>query len=131
LTGKHLTVDSTYVRADASFKSLEPIVVAMDSQEYIESLERENPVEERPWEPGEDYPHRGQKISNATHRSKTDPNARLARKALRAVTHLYHGASYVMDNKSRMIVGADVGRPDRKTDCEKALGAVTADPMGV
>jgi hypothetical protein len=34
-------VDSTYIRADASFKSLEPIVVAMDSQKYIETLERE------------------------------------------------------------------------------------------
>ena len=128
LTGKHLTVDSTYVRADASFKSLEPIVVAMDSQEYTETLEKENPVEQRPWEPAEDYPHRGQKISNATHRSKMDPDARLSRKALRAVTHLYHGASYVMDNKSRMIVGADVGRPDRRTDCEKGLGQLRRIP---
>jgi transposase len=59
LTGKHLTVDSTYVRANASFKSLEPIVVEMRPKEYIERLEEENPVEERPWEPGDDYPHRG------------------------------------------------------------------------
>jgi hypothetical protein len=26
-----------------------------------------------------------------------------------------------MDNRSRIIVGADVGKPDRRTDCEKAL----------
>ena len=128
LTGKHLTVDSTYIRANASFKSLEPIVVGMGSQEYIETLERENPVEERPWEPGDEYPHRGKKIRNETHRSKTDPDARLARKSLRAVTHLYHGATYVMENKSRIIVGADVGRPDRKTDCEKALGQLRRIP---
>jgi len=128
LTGKHLTVDSTYVRADASFKSLEPIVVAMGSQEYIETLEKENPVGERSWEPEGDNPLRGKKISNVTHRSKTDPDARLGRKALQAVTHLYYGASYVMDNKSRMIVGAEVGRPDRKTDCEKALGQLRRIP---
>lgn len=68
LTGKHLTVDSTYIKANASFRSLEPIVVEMNSKEYIDRLEKENPVEDRPWEPGEDYPHRGQKISNDTHR---------------------------------------------------------------
>lgn len=125
LTGKHLTVDSTYIKANASFKSLEPIVVEMNSREYIDTLEKENPVEdkaaEKPWEPGEDYPHRGKKINNATYRSKTDPDARLSRKSFRATTDLYHAATYIMDNRSRIIVGADVGRPDLRTDSEKAL----------
>ena len=129
LTGKHLTVDSTYVQANAALKSLEPIVVTMGAGEYIEELERENPVTEEPWEPGEDYPHRGQKISNGTHRSKTDPDARLARKSLKANTQLYHGVTYVMDNRSRIIVGADVGKPDRKTDCEKALEQIRRIPF--
>ena len=48
LTGKHLTVDSTYIQADASFKSLEPIVVNMNSQEYIEKLKEENPIKDKP-----------------------------------------------------------------------------------
>jgi len=121
LTGKHLTVDSTYIKANASFRSLEPIVVEMDSKEYIDRLEKENPAEDRPWEPGEDYPHRGQRLSNDTHRSKTDPDARLSRKSLRAGTDLYHAATYIMDNKSRIIVGTDIGRPDKKTDCDNAL----------
>ncbi len=73
---------------------------------------------------GEDYPHRGQKISNDTHRSKTDLDARLGRKSFRATTELCNAATYVMDNKSRIIVGADVGRPDKRTDCEKALQQV-------
>jgi len=129
LTGKHLTVDSTYVQANAALKSLEPIVVTMGAGEYIEKLERENPVTEEPWEPGDDYPHRGQKISNGTHRSKTDPDARLARKSLKANTQLYHGVTYIMDNRSRIIVGADVGKPDRKTDCEKALKQIRRIPF--
>jgi len=124
LTGKHLTVDSTYIRANASFKSLEPIAVEMKPTEYIEKLEEENPVKERPWEPGEDYPHRGKKISNDTHRSKTDPDARLSRKSFRATTDLYHAATYVMDNKSRIIVGADAGKPDLRTDSEKAIDQI-------
>jgi IS5 family transposase len=121
LTGKHITVDSTYIRANASFKSLEPIVVEMKPKEYIEKLEKENPVEDKPWEPGDDYPHRGQKISNDTHRSKTDPDARLSRKSFRATTDLYHAATYVMDNRSRVIIGAAVGKPDLRTDSKKAL----------
>ncbi len=121
LTGKHRTVDSTHVKANASFKSLDPIVVEMNSRQYIERLEKENPVENKPWEPGGDYPHRGQKISNDTHRSKTDPDARLSRKSSTATTTLCHAATYIMDNKNRIIVGADIGRPDRKTDCEKAV----------
>jgi transposase len=129
LTGKHLTVDSTYVQANAALKSLEPIMVTMGTGEYIEKLERENPVTEEAWEPGEDYPHRGQKISNGTHRSKTDPDARLARKSLKANTQLYHGVTYVMDNRSRIIIGADVGKPDRKTDCEKALEQIRRVPF--
>ena len=129
LTGKHLTVDSTYMQANAALKSLEPIVVNMGTGEYVEKLERENPVSEGPWEPGDDYPHRGQTISNGTHRSKTDPDARLARKSLKANTQLYHGVTYVMDNRSRIIVGADVGEPDRKTDCEKALEQIRRIPF--
>lgn len=121
LTGKHLTVDSTYIHADASFKSLEPIVVNMNSQEYIEKLKEENPLKDKPWESGEDYPHVGQKISNNTHRSKTDPDARLSRKSFRATTGLYYSATYLMDSKSRIIVGTDIGKPDPRTDCEKAL----------
>jgi transposase len=124
LTGKHLTVDSTYIQANASFKSLEPIVVEMKPKDYIEKLEEENPVQERPWEPGEDYPHKGKKISNNTYRSRTDPDARLSRKSFKATTDLYYAATYVMDNKSRIIVGADAGNPDLRTDSEKAIDQI-------
>ena len=122
LTGKHLTVDSTYVRANAALKSLEPIVVSMGSRRIHREIREREPGRQRSLGSlGTTILHRGQKISNGTHRSKTDPDARLARKSLKANTHLYHGVTYVMDNRSRIIVGADVGKPDRKTDCEKAL----------
>jgi len=125
LTGKHLTVDSTYIKANASFKSLHPIVVDMNSREYLETIEKDNPVDEKtqdkPWEPGEGYPHKGKKISNKTHRSGTDPDARLARKSFQAATNLQHAATYVMDNRSRIILGADVGGPDLRTDAQTAI----------
>jgi len=122
--GRHLTVDSTYIKANASFKSLEPIVVEMDSKEYIEKLRGENlgdSGEEEPWEPTEGYPHRGKRVSNNTHRSKTDPDAKISRKSFNCSTDLYHSATYIMDNKSRIIVGADIGSPDKKADVLKAI----------
>jgi transposase len=121
LTGKHLTVDSTYIRANASMKSIEPVVVDMNTREYIVKLKEENPVEDKPWEPGINYPNKGQKVGNATHRSKTDPDARLGRKSNKATTKLYYSATYLMDNKSRIVIGTDIGEPDIKNDCCKAI----------
>jgi transposase len=121
VSGEHLTTDSTLVKANASFKSMEPIVVKMKPKEFIEKVEEENPVEEdRSWEPNDDYKHRGEKISNQTHRSKTDPDARLARHAKGQQTKLSHSASYVMDNKSHVIVGVKANSPDRNSDAKAA-----------
>jgi len=57
VSGMHLTVDSTLVKANASFKNLEPIVVSLKPGEYIDKVEKQNPVVEEqpehdePWEP--------------------------------------------------------------------------------
>jgi len=126
--GRHLTVDATHIRADASFKSMEPVVVEMKPKEYIETLEEKNIVEETPWEPGDDYPHRGQKISNTTHRSATDPDARLARKAPGGGAQLAHSATYVIDNGTSIILGADVSKPDLASEGTTALGQLLRIP---
>jgi transposase len=127
VSGSHLTVDSTLVKANASFKNLEPIVVALKPGEYLDKVENENPVveqgseEDEPWEPEGDYPQRGEKVSNQTHRSRVDPDSRIARKSNFSETHLSYGVSYVMDNKSRIIVGADQNLPNRNADAETAI----------
>jgi transposase len=127
VSGKHLTVDSTLVKANASFKNLEPIVVPLKPGEYIDQVEKQNPVVEEepehdePWEPEGDYPQRGGKVSNQTHRSRVDPDSRIARKSNFSETYLGHGVSYVMDNKSRIILGADQNLPNRNADAETAV----------
>jgi transposase len=131
VSGKHLTVDSTLVKANASFKTMEPIVVSLKPGEYIDKVEKENPIveeqdnSEESWEPKGDYPQRGQKISNKTHRSKVDPDSRIARKGNFSETYLGHGVSYVMDNKSRVIVGADQNLPNRNADAVAAIKLVS------
>jgi transposase len=122
--GSHLTVDATHIKADASYKSLEPVVVEMKPGEYIDKLQKENPVEDKPWEPGDDYPHRGEKISNSTHRAKTDPDARLARKAPGAAAQLARSVTYVVDNGSSIIVGAEVSKPDLASEGRTAVAQI-------
>lgn len=47
VTGKHLTVDSTLVKANASLRSMEPIMVELRPKEYLEQVEKENPVRDQ------------------------------------------------------------------------------------
>ena len=130
VSGKHLTVDSTLVKANASFKKLEPIVVTLRPEQYIDTVEKENSIveeqddNEEPWEPKGDYPLKGEKISNKTHRSRIDPDSRIARKSNFSETYLGHGVTYVMDNKSRVIVGADRNLPNRNADAKTAVELV-------
>ena len=109
VSGKHLTVDGSLVKANASLKSMEAVVVEMKPKEYIKRVEKENPVEE-PWEPHDDFKHKKGKMSNKTHRSKTDPDARLARKG-EGGAKLAHGVNYLMDNKHQIIIGVKGERP--------------------
>jgi hypothetical protein len=49
------------VKANASFKKLEPIVVTLRPEQYIDTVEKENPIveeqddNEESWEPKGDY----------------------------------------------------------------------------
>ena len=54
---------------------------------------------------------RGEKRSNATHESVTDPDARLARKSHGTASTLAHLGSVVMDNRHGLIVATDVRPP--------------------
>lgn len=131
VSGKHLTVDSTLVKANASFKNLEPIVVSLRPEQYIDKVEKENPIVEEqddndePWEPQGDYPQSEGKISNKTHRSTVDPDSRIARKSNFSETYLGHGVSYLMDNKRRIILGADRNLPNRNADAVAAIKLVS------
>ena len=66
---------------------------------------------------------RGTKISNNTHRLKTDPDARLARKTHTA-TNLSHLDNYLMDNKNRIIVGIKADTPTKRGETQSALSMI-------
>ncbi len=122
----HLSVDGSLIKANASISSMEPIVVKMSTAEYADSLERENGTDEDDTgaaDPQNNMKLKGRKISNKTHRSKTDPDARLARKS-HTETKLSHLDNYLMDNKHRIIVGVKSDIPGKKSEVDSAFDMI-------
>ena len=110
--GEHLTVDATTVQADASLDSLEPIVVAMSPQQYVAKLDEQNPMttDTTADRDGDGSPP-PPKLSNDTHRSDTDPDARLFAKRFQK-TQLAYSDNVLMDNAHRLIVDVEVSEPN-------------------
>src|SRR5215510_3700403 len=111
LVSRHVSADGTLVRANASFKSFVPLEVALDPAEYKRRLRAHDAVEA----PGPDDPgnrtvdFRGEKRSNATHRSATDPDCRYVSKGSSG-TGAYPGytVNALMENRHRFLLGLAV-----------------------
>src|SRR6516225_3276033 len=97
LSSEHFSVDGTLIEAWASMKSLKP---------------RDPPADTRPRGGGRNAPadFRGEKRSNATHRSTTDPDARLYRKGPGMEARLCYIGHGLMENRSGLIVDARLTR---------------------
>ena len=123
VSGKHLAVDGTKVRANASIKSLEPLVVEVDLDDYLCSLklkENDKPCNNKV-SGSDDKNFRGTKLSNKTHRSTTDPDARLYRKSSGQETSLSYVVNDLIDTKSRVILATTVTQPGITTERDAAL----------
>jgi len=111
LVSRHVSADGTLVRANASFKSFEPLEVALEPAEYKRRLRaQDRAAEEGPADPGNravDF--RGEKRGNATHRSVTDPDCRFVSKGTSG-TGAYPGytVNAVMENRHRVLLGLGV-----------------------
>lgn len=131
--GRHLSVDGTQILANASVKSLEPLVVPYTPEEYLKELRRHDdppepiplpdapaPSDSRSSHP-EDKNFRGEKLSNQTHRSRTDPEARLFRKSNGQDAALSYIGSYLADTRSRVILAVGAGTPGIHTESSLAI----------
>jgi len=94
LSDAHFTVDGTLIQAWASLKSFAP----KDGQV--------KKTDDDPGNPGVDF--KGQKRSNATHQSTTDPEARLAKKANGQEAKLSYGLHILMENRNGLCAGLEV-----------------------
>lgn len=93
----HFTVDGTLIRSWASAKSLRPRDGATEGRD-------------NPGNPAVDF--HGERRTNATHVSTTDPEARLARKGKGKEAHLCHSGHVVMENRHGLCLNVMVDAAD-------------------
>ncbi len=94
ISSDHFSVDGTLLEAWASHKSFKP----KDDQ----------PPAEPPAGRNSEADFRGQKRSNDTHASTTDPDARLYRKSNNTAAELCYAGHVLMENRSGLLVDADL-----------------------
>ena len=102
----HFTVDGTLIDAWASLKSFQP---------------KEGPQNGSDGDPGNpSVDFHGEKRSNATHASTTDPEARLARKGRGKEARLCFGLHALMENRNGLCVQAEITTAHGKTESKAA-----------
>ena len=105
VSDEHFTVDGTLLGAWASLKSFQP----KDGKQGAPPDDPSNPTVD----------FHGQKRSNETHESKTDPDAKLARKGAGKEAKLSYSGNLLVDNRNGLIVDAELleanGRAERDT----------------
>ena len=115
LISSHVSVDGTLVRANASYKSFAPIEVQQNAEEYKAQIRRDDMQPNSPDEPEDQdkgnptVDFRGEKRSNKTHRSKSDPDCRMVSKGSSG-TGAYPGytVNAIMENRNRILLGINV-----------------------
>ena len=111
LVSRHVSADGTLVRANASYKSCVPLEVALDPEEYKRRLRTQDREDGNgPQDPGNRAINfRGERRSNATHRSVSDPDCRFVSKGTSG-TGAYPGytVNAVMENRHRILLGLGV-----------------------
>jgi IS5 family transposase len=96
LSAEHFTVDGTLIDAWASVKSFRPKDEQPDDR----------PPPDDPGNPTIDF--HGERRSNATHRSTTDPDALLAKKGKGAEAKLSYRGHVLMENRHGLVVDAEL-----------------------
>jgi len=107
VSDEHFTVDGTLLEAWASLKSFQ-------SKE-----EKSDTPPDDPGNPTVDF--HGQKRSNETHESKTDPDAKLARKGPGKEAKLSYSGNLQVENRHGLIVNAELLEANGRAERDAAL----------
>ena len=97
ISSEHFTVDGTLLKAWASHKSFKP---------------KDGPPSDPPIGRNTEVGFHGEKRSNETHASTTDPDARLYRKSSNTAATLCFAGHLLMENRNALIVDAELGFAD-------------------
>lgn len=107
----HWSVDGSLVRANASQKRFVPIEVMQRPEEYRKTISGEKTDKRRDDDGDKGNPDvnwRGEKRSNATHRSTSDPDARFATKSPKEAAVPAYTVNATMENRNRILTGIGV-----------------------
>ncbi len=115
LSAEHFTVDGTLLEAWASHKSVRP-----------KGQPTPPPTDGDPGNPTVDF--RGEKRSNATHQSTTDPDAQLVRKSDAHAAILGYRGHVLLENRSGLVVQVQATRVVGAAEPAIALALATAIP---
>ena len=149
LSDEHFSVDGTLVKAWASMKSFQPKEGTAPPQNDDPSGPPSPPADETSpdtdqaqqteTQPMTDTPRqtrnpevnfRGQKRSNATHASVTDPDARLYKKAPGAAAMLCFMGHTLMENRNGLVVQAELTHADGHGERKAALEMINRHSPG-
>jgi len=109
LSAEHFTVDGTLIEAWAGHKSFKP------------KDHKQTPPDD-PGNPSVDF--HGERRSNATHQSTTDPQARLYRKASGREARLCYLGHVLMENRNGLVVNTRLTQATGRAEREAALAMV-------
>jgi transposase len=111
-SSEHFTVDGTLIESYASMKSLRPMT--SDATQVSDGSDDDDPGN-----PTVNF--RGEKRSNRTHRSLTDPEARLARRSDGVGSKLAHAGHVLMENRNGLVVDVSVSEANGFAERQEAL----------
>jgi transposase len=114
MSDEHFTVDGTLLEACAGLKSFQKV-----------GSGTEGPPDD-PGNPTVDF--HGEKRSNQTHESTTDPDARLARKGAGKEAKLSYSGHVLMENRNGLVVNAEVLPADGTAERDAAMLMIEAIP---
>jgi transposase len=117
MSDEHFSVDGTLIQAWASHKSFQPKPGAeADGPPPTDPTPPAGRNAERDW--------RGDKRSNETHRSTTDPDARLARKSNGSASILAYAGHVLMENRNGLVAHSCLTHATGTAEREAALTLV-------
>jgi IS5 family transposase len=120
VSGRHVSLDGSEARAHASMKSMAPIEAEPDIAPPAPSEPR-TPTKTSDPEPRGGWSGHGVKYSNQTHRSTTDPEARLYRKGKGKEAKLCYLMHDLLDTKSRVVLRRRISLAHSAQEREVAL----------
>jgi transposase len=117
MSDEHFTVDGTLIEAWASLKSFKK-----------KGTKGSDTPPDDPGNPSVDF--RGEKRSNETHGSTTDPESKLARKSNGTTAKLSFSAHSLMENRHGLLVDLRVAEANGRAERDVALAMVDANLPG-